>query len=352
MQSLKPSHNDNAGPELFLLDSTAEARDPDAVDYLRSSGLSLSSVVLALFDQSDDCIKVMDKDGRLAFMNCNGRQAMEVDDFGTIAGCSWPEVWPAEAQAIVSQSVAEAKLGKTGRFEAFCPTAKGTPRWWDVSVSPILNSNGEVEAILSSSRDITQRKMNEQAMATMLDEMKHRLRNAYAIGGSIAMISGMEQPENSDFAASIANRLMSISEVQTAMVDIGDATISEIVTRITLAFGGPEIASINDLPTARLSENEARALGLVIGELCTNSLKHGSMGGRGTVALSAQQDGDTLHIDWVEHHTSQRQGLPKTSSGKGEGIMEAMLSVIGGTLEKETLEDGYRARLTMRAPRQ
>lgn len=351
MQPIKLSLSDKTGPGLILLDDTAEARDPDAVDYLRSSGLSLSSVVLALFDQSDDCIKVMDKDGRLAFMNCNGRQAMEVDDFATISGCSWPEVWPAAAQATVSKSVAEAKLGKTGRFEAFCPTAKGTPRWWDVSVSPILNNAGEVEAILSSSRDITQRKMNEQSMATMLDEMKHRLRNAYAIGSSIAMISALEKPENSDFASSVANRLMSISEVQTAMVDIGDTTISEVVTRIILAFGGTEIASFNGLPAAILSENEARALGLVIGELCSNSLKHGSMGGRGTITLSGRQDGNTLHIDWIERHTSPRQGLPAASSGQGEGIMEAMLSVIGGTLESEVLETGYRARLTMRAPR-
>jgi len=54
----------------------------------------------------------------------------------------------------------------------------------------------------------------------MLDEMKHRLRNAYSIGSSIAMISALDCPENSDFAASIANRLLSISEIQTAMIDI------------------------------------------------------------------------------------------------------------------------------------
>ncbi len=197
MFPFESSASEGDEPKLTLVAGTAESRDSDAVDYLRLSGLPLSSVVLALFDQSDDCIKVIDEDGRLKFMNCNGRQAMEVDDFGSIAGCGWAEMWPADAQASVSKAITQAKLGRTTRFEAYCPTAKGTPRWWDVTVSPILAVNGDVEAILSSSRDITQRKINEQSLATMLDEMKHRLRNAYAIGSSIAMISAREQPEHS-----------------------------------------------------------------------------------------------------------------------------------------------------------
>lgn len=342
--------SEGAEPKLTLVDATAESRDPDAVDYLRSSGLPLSSVVLALFDQSDDCIKVIDKDGRLKFMNCNGRQAMEVDDFGSIAGCSWAEMWPGDAQAYVSKAITQAKLGRTVRFEAFCPTAKGTPRWWDVSVSPILAVNGDVEAILSSSRDITQRKINEQSLVTMLDEMTHRLRNAYAIGSSIAMISAQEQPEHSDFAASIARRLISISQIQTAMIDTSDARITDIVTRIVQAFDGHGIATINPLPDARLPESGARALGLVVGELCTNSLKHGSLGGKGILTISAEQDGQILHIDWTERHATVRHRGTTASSGLGTGIMSTMLRVIGGTLESETLEDGYRARLTMPVP--
>lgn len=47
----------------------------EALTFLTDRDLSLSGVVLGIFDQSDDCIKLLDVEGRLQFMNCNGRQA-------------------------------------------------------------------------------------------------------------------------------------------------------------------------------------------------------------------------------------------------------------------------------------
>jgi PAS domain-containing protein len=49
-----------------------------------------------------------------------------------------------------------ARRGEPGRFDAFCPTAKGTPKWWDVLVTPILDSDRQVSKLLAVSRDITE----------------------------------------------------------------------------------------------------------------------------------------------------------------------------------------------------
>ena len=54
--------------------------------------------------------------------------------------------------------------------------------------------------------------------------------------------------------------------------------------------------------------------------------------------------------NWTERHATARQTRTTASSGLGKGIMATMLRVIGGTLESETLENGYRARLTMPVP--
>ena len=51
---------------------------------------------------------------------------------------------------------ARAGAASAGHFDAFCPTAKGTPKWWDVLVTPIIGSDGKVSNLLAVSRDITE----------------------------------------------------------------------------------------------------------------------------------------------------------------------------------------------------
>jgi PAS domain S-box-containing protein len=108
------------------------------------------------FEQSPDCIKILDVDGGLQAMNRNGQCAMEIDDFSNVTGKLWPTLWPDAARARVSEAMALALGGGSGHFDAFCPTAKGTPKWWDVLVTPIYGDDGKVSSLLSVSRDITE----------------------------------------------------------------------------------------------------------------------------------------------------------------------------------------------------
>jgi hypothetical protein len=85
---------------------------------------------------SSDCIKVLDLDAKLQFMSAGGQVVMEVDDFEAIRGCSWPEFWSGEGRVAAEAAVAAAKAGREGRFQGLTPTAKGTPKWWDVVVTP------------------------------------------------------------------------------------------------------------------------------------------------------------------------------------------------------------------------
>lgn len=108
-----------------------------------------------MFESSPDCVKVLDIEGRLLEMNRNGRCVMEVDDAVCLAGREWPSLWPEASHADIRASLLAARSGQVGRFSAFCPTVKGTPKWWDVTVTPILGDSGRIERILAVSRDIT-----------------------------------------------------------------------------------------------------------------------------------------------------------------------------------------------------
>lgn len=127
----------------------------------------------ALFESSADCVKLLELDGTLHSINGPGLCLMEIEDFTLLAGQPWDELWPEDLKADVKSAVAEARAGRSGRFEGVCPTAKGTVKSWDVVVSPVVDAKGEPRMLLSVSRDITERTKGQQA----LSESEARFRN-------------------------------------------------------------------------------------------------------------------------------------------------------------------------------
>lgn len=118
-----------------------------------------------ILDNSPDCVKVLDIEGRLERMNVPGMCVMEIDDFSPYRGRNWCSLWPAETQREIAVAVDRARNGETVRFESFCPTARGTAKWWDVIVTPVRNHDGEVFRLISVSRDVSHNKAAEQQLS-------------------------------------------------------------------------------------------------------------------------------------------------------------------------------------------
>jgi PAS domain S-box-containing protein len=131
-----------------------------------------------LLASSDDCIKVLDLDANLLFINEGGQRMMEVSDFGDVEGCHWPDFWTGPTAEQARAAVEVAKAGGTGRFRGFCPTVAGTPKWWDVVVTSIKGPDGKPERLLSISRDISEAKRAEEE----LRESQERLHLALSAG--------------------------------------------------------------------------------------------------------------------------------------------------------------------------
>jgi formate hydrogenlyase transcriptional activator len=144
---------------MALSEDSTERRRPekalrDAEDFLRR-----------LVASSHDCIKVLDLEGRLLWMNEGGMQALEICELGPFVNTSWIEFWEGEDARAAQAAVEAARKGGTSRFTGYFPTTTTKQfRWWDVVVSPIRNAEGEPERLLAVSRDVTEHKRNEKAL--------------------------------------------------------------------------------------------------------------------------------------------------------------------------------------------
>jgi diguanylate cyclase (GGDEF)-like protein/PAS domain S-box-containing protein len=131
-----------------------------------------------LLGSSDDCIKVFDLKGHLRFMSQGGMRAMEVEDFRTIEGRHWAEIWSSINGKEAEEAIDAVKAGGIGRFQGPCATMTGTQKWWDVVVTAIIGGDSDPQGFLCISRDITgfrateeRLRKSERRLRTLIDVM-------------------------------------------------------------------------------------------------------------------------------------------------------------------------------------
>jgi PAS domain S-box-containing protein len=145
--------------ELFRTEAATKA------DELRKSEEFKSRLIAC----SRDCIKVLDLDGKLTFMNEGGMQVLEICDLGPILGNPWIDFWEGDDREAARVAVEAARNGGTGRFVGYFPTTQTSkPRWWDVVVSPICDAQGKPESLLALSRDVTERHLSEETLRSIV----------------------------------------------------------------------------------------------------------------------------------------------------------------------------------------
>lgn len=111
-----------------------------------------------ILEASPDCIEILDLKGNLLFMNTSGVRAMGLADGASLIGRRWSEFWPEPGRQVARNAVRKALKGKVARFTEYSQNFKGESGWWDMIVSPIRDTNGEISKILCIARDITEQR--------------------------------------------------------------------------------------------------------------------------------------------------------------------------------------------------
>jgi PAS domain S-box-containing protein len=144
---------------------TVSEHDRERLEALELELRASEELKSRLLACSRDCIKVLDLDGRLLFMNEGGMQVLEICDLGPFVNGSWLEFWEGADREAARAALQVARDGGIGRFVGYFETRiSRQPRWWDVAVSPILDATGKPERLLALSRDVTEHRKNEIAL--------------------------------------------------------------------------------------------------------------------------------------------------------------------------------------------
>lgn len=304
------------------------------------------ALLRAVLDQSPDCIKILSPDGTLDYMNRNGQCAMEVDDFRTVAGQRWPSLWPKESRAAIEEALAKAALGEPVHLQAECPTAKGTPRWWDVSVTAFETEGGQT-GFISVSRDVTEAVHAQQNAEAVAAEMRHRLSNAYHIVGSLLTSFARGDSEKEVFAREMITRLNALAAAQSMKVGASEYELRALVAALVLPYETPSTPIVLDsLPPCPLKQAEVDVLSMVMGELCVNSIKHGALGGGGGINVTATSDSKAVELVWAERSESPVKSHSR-QGGQGIKIMQRVLAARQGTIEHQWVANGVDVRIAL-----
>jgi two-component sensor histidine kinase len=310
----------------------------------RLSTLSLANVL----DQSTDCVKLVGVDGTVQYMNGNGLCAMEIDDFRAIDGAVWVNLWPEAARSDILASYIEAAGGQTARFRAYCPTTKGSPRWWDVSVSGVNDSADQLVGFLAVSRDVTSNQLSREALMIAAEELKHRLKNTYQTIASLLMLTARGNADNEKFAWQMAVRLGAVSRAQTLFAD-NDApcNLAELIPALVTPFSSELVKiTFDSLPTVRIEQSQADAIALVVGELSVNASKYGALAHGGSIEIEAVQSDQRLTIVWRERCARAFQHCAP-NGGQGMSLMTRVMNTRGGDLTVDWVEQGLNATMAI-----
>ncbi|QPC98273.1 PAS domain-containing protein [Qipengyuania soli] len=301
-------------------------------------------VLGAILDQTADCIKLLSVEGDIEYVNRNGLRALGLSSSDELVGRRWDEIWPVDGRARVIEAVNRAGRGQNDRFEAYCPIAAGQPRWWDVSVSPIMRADGEISHLLATSRDVTEkvqeslneRRMRERAMLaaersdSIAREMRHRLKNQLAVVGSVAKLLARHSEGPSDLIDRLENKLQALARAQDLLTVHRDRPVTAklAIEQVLEASGAGNLIEVSTLPDARLGDDAVQQLALILGELQTNSLKYGALGNdSGKITLTGSLGRDILTLHW--HEDCGRPVTKPDYQGSGHMLLTRLGSTSG-----------------------
>ena len=213
-----------------------------------------------------------------------------------------------------------------------------------LQLGPVFNDDGDLIFYFGSQLDISKSREEEiKAAALRTSELLHRLKNIVNVMTVVIKMTGKAETDPKIYGDKITGRLKALGQAHfDTLTDQAPKILSfgHLARTLLLAYAPlGEKQLVFHGPEFELSGAVVTSLTLLLHELATNSVKHGSLGvADGVVDLTWNKtsDGD-LHLIWQERHGPEVT-LPRRKSGSE--IVQTLINASGGTLSFDWRKDG------------
>jgi PAS domain S-box-containing protein len=222
-----------------------------------------------------------------------------------------------------------------------------------LTISPIRNSRGKVVGASKIARDITDLRRARDRQHLLLREMSHRVKNLFALSGSIVGLSARSAKSPQELAESTRARLAALARAHALTFSHEAAheptTLHSLVRTIVAPFDEPDRSRIAlSGIDAGVSGSAVTSLALLLHEFATNAAKYGALSSdTGSIKVVFEEEGDSILIHWTE-----RGGPPVAapSGGLGFGDVLSRIAVsdqLGGGIARDWRREGLSVRLSV-----
>ena len=281
---------------------------------------------------------------------------------------------------------------------------KGTPKWWDVIVTPIRDDAGSVQQLVTVSRDISEQKRAEQERALLLasertarseaeraarmkddfvSTLSHELRTPLnAILGWIGVLKQQQSPEtlakaidvidrNSRRQSQMVDDLLDMSRIMSGKLRLdvqrldAASVIEEALASAQPAADAKGVRLVKLLGSAAIVQGDPGRLQQIVWNLVSNAIKFTPRGGMVQVTvrkvdshihIQVSDSGQGIRADVLPHVFQRfRQGDGSATRhhgglGLGLAIVKNLVEMHGGSVEASSEGDGHGSVFTVRLP--
>ena len=233
----------------------------------------------------------------------------------------------------------------------------GTPFWNALHLGPIYDGNDELMYYFGSQWDVTEvydARMENRASKMLARELSHRLKNVFAVLGSVVSLSGRREGQRG-LSDRMSQRIAAVGRAYDASLEgavRGEVDIEEVVDRILSAYDSEDTSRYTtDGPQIFVPDRVLSVLGLCLHELSTNSFKHGAWSvesGRVDIVWQEDEEGD-LVLNWRERGGPAMEGdsFSTSSGGQGTSILQTLVKSVRGDFHREIGERGIEVSLAI-----